>query len=70
MKFFPNANELFKNIKHRSPTRIFCPKCCNSEIKTSSFFDSWLTPTKYVCEKCGYIGPIFLELEKKEDEGL
>lgn len=69
MKFLRNVTELFKNIKHRSPTRIFCPKCCSPEIKTSSCFDSWLTPTKYVCNKCRYIGPIFLELEK-EDEGL
>ena len=70
MKLLRNVNELFKNIKHRRPSKIFCPKCCNPDIKVSSRFDTWLMPTKYVCDKCGYIGPIILELEKKEDEGL
>ncbi len=65
MEFLRNTSELFKNLKHRRPTKNFCPKCCNPEIMTSSYFDSWLTPTKYVCDKCGYIGPIFLELKKK-----
>jgi len=27
----------------------------------------WLTPKKYVCQNCGYIGPIIMELEKEEE---
>lgn len=70
MKLFENVNALFRNLKHRGPTMIFCPKCCSPEIKKSSSFDSWLIPTKYICEKCGYSGPIIMELEKKEEESL
>jgi len=33
-----------------------------------SSFDLWLTPQKYVCTECGYIGPIILELEKEKEE--
>lgn len=32
----------------------------------SSSLDYWLTPKKYVCENCGYVGPIVMELEKEE----
>jgi hypothetical protein len=28
----------------------------------------WLTPRKYYCEKCGYSGPIYMELEKEEEK--
>jgi len=34
----------------------------------SKSFDYWLFPVKYVCEDCGYDGPIFMELEKDEGE--
>jgi len=68
MKLFQNFNEMFRNLKHRRPTMIFCPKCCSPDIKKSSSFDSWLIPAKYICEKCGYLGPIIMELEKKEED--
>jgi hypothetical protein len=28
--------------------------------------DYWLTPRKYICRKCGYSGPIVMEIEKEE----
>ena len=59
---------MFRNLKHRRPTMIFCPKCCSPDIKKSSSLDSWLIPAKYICEKCGYLGPIIMELEKKEED--
>ena len=68
MKLFQNFNEMFRNLKHRRPTMIFCPKCYSPDIKKSSSFDSWLIPAKYICEKCGYLGPIIMELEKKEED--
>jgi len=30
--------------------------------------DAWLTPKRYVCADCGYIGPIAMEIEKEEKE--
>ena len=68
MKNLKKINNLFRNIKHRKPSAIYCPKCGDSNIKKSSSFDSWLIPAKYICEKCGYSGILYMELEKK-DEG-
>jgi len=28
--------------------------------------DYWLLPQKYLCGNCGYIGSIYMELEKEE----
>jgi len=54
-------------LKRRKPSAIFCPKCGSPEIKLSSSLDYWLTPKKYVCNNCGYAGPIVMELEKEEN---
>jgi len=66
MKLLQNVREVFKTLKHRKPSQIFCPKCCSPKMRLYSNLDFWLTPKKYVCEKCGYVGPIFMELEKEE----
>jgi predicted RNA-binding Zn-ribbon protein involved in translation (DUF1610 family) len=66
MKLFENAREVFRTLKHRKPTMIFCPVCGSSGLRLFSGLDIWLTPKKYVCDKCGYVGPIVMELEKEE----
>jgi predicted RNA-binding Zn-ribbon protein involved in translation (DUF1610 family) len=66
MKKLDDVREVFKSIKHKKATAIYCPKCCSPDIKLSSSLDYWLTPKVYLCEKCGYNGPIVLELEKEE----
>jgi predicted RNA-binding Zn-ribbon protein involved in translation (DUF1610 family) len=68
MKMLQNVREVLKSLKHRKPAKIYCPKCCSPKIKMHSSFDLWLTPQKYVCDNCGYIGPIILELEKEEEK--
>ena len=67
MKIIEEFNHFFKNLKHRSPSAIFCPKCGNPKLKESSSFDSWLIPAKYICKNCGYSGLIYMELEKKDE---
>jgi len=62
-----NIREVVKNLKHNPPTPKLCPRCGNPKLKLSSRFDGWLFPAQYVCEQCGYRGPITLELEKNED---
>ncbi|MGQ9538071.1 MAG: hypothetical protein ACUVTE_00580 [Candidatus Bathycorpusculaceae bacterium] len=69
MKILQNMREVLKTLKHRGPTEIYCPKCGSPKIHLSSSLDYWLTPKKYICENCGYIGPIVMELEKGEKEG-
>lgn len=47
-----------------------CPVCGSRKLRLSSPLDGWLTPEVYICEECGYRGPIYLELqlEEKEDD--
>jgi predicted RNA-binding Zn-ribbon protein involved in translation (DUF1610 family) len=71
MKLFGSARQALKSVKHGKPSLIFCPKCGSPDLRSSSGFagiDMWLTPRKYFCEKCGYVGPIYMELEKEEKE--
>jgi len=66
MKLLQNIREVFKTLKYRRPSKIYCPRCESPNIHLSSSFDYWLTPKKYVCTDCGYRGPIVMELEKEE----
>ncbi|MCW4046389.1 MAG: hypothetical protein NWE99_02345 [Candidatus Bathyarchaeota archaeon] len=68
MKMLQNVREVFKTLKHRKPTKIYCPRCSSPKIHLTSSFDMWLTPQKYICNDCGYIGPIVMELEKEEEK--
>jgi predicted RNA-binding Zn-ribbon protein involved in translation (DUF1610 family) len=70
MKLLQNIREVFKTLKHRKPSKIYCPKCGSPNIHLSSSLDYWLTPKKYVCENCGYVGPIIMELEKEEGKSI
>jgi predicted RNA-binding Zn-ribbon protein involved in translation (DUF1610 family) len=66
MGILDDIREVFKTMKRRRPSKFYCPRCASSDIHLSSSLDSWMTPRKYVCEKCGYVGPIVMELEKEE----
>jgi len=67
MDILKNLREVFKGIKRRRliATKL-CPRCGSHKLRLSSSFDIWLTPEQYVCEKCGYRGPIVMEVEKEE----
>lgn len=66
MRLLKDIKEVLKTLSRRRPTNIYCPRCGSPKIHLSSSLDYWLTPKKYVCENCGYIGPIIMELEKEE----
>ena len=66
MKMLQDMREVLKTLTRREPSKKYCPKCGSPEIRLSSSSDYWLTPSKYVCEKCGYFGPVVMELEKDE----
>jgi hypothetical protein len=71
VKVLDNTRDVLKAVKHGTPKAIFCPKCCSPGLKSNNGFagiDMWLTPRKYICEKCGYVGPIYMELEKESVE--
>jgi ribosomal protein S27AE len=67
MKLLDSVWEVFNTLRHHRPSKKYCPRCGSSEIHLSSSLDYWLTPRKYVCGKCGYVGPIVMELEKEEE---
>ncbi len=69
MKLLGNLRDVLKTVRHGKPSQIFCPKCGSPTLHLSSSLDYWLTPQKYVCDKCGYVGSVYMELEKEEDEG-
>ena len=66
MGILRNIREVVGNLKHDRPTPKLCPRCGNPKLGLSSRFDIWLFPEQYVCEQCGYKGPITLELEKEK----
>jgi len=68
MKMLQNVREVLKSLKHGKPSQIYCPRCCSPKINLSSGLDIWLTPKKYVCENCGYIGPIVMEINIEKEE--
>jgi predicted RNA-binding Zn-ribbon protein involved in translation (DUF1610 family) len=68
MKKIDGIRDVFKNVKHRKPTQIYCPRCASPKIALSSSLAVWLTPKQYYCEECGYLGIIVMELEKEEPE--
>jgi len=61
-----DIGELLKTMKRRPPSKIYCPRCGSPDIHLSNSTDYWLTPKKYVCNKCGYYGLLIMELEKEE----
>jgi len=62
---------LLRKIRWRSPSSKslkVCPRCGSINIRFSSKLDAWLTPKQYVCDDCGYVGPIVLEIEETKEE--
>jgi len=67
MKVFQRLREVFNSMKHGKPAAKYCPRCGSPKLKLSSSLDFWLTPAKYVCQECGYKGPLVMELEEERD---
>jgi predicted RNA-binding Zn-ribbon protein involved in translation (DUF1610 family) len=70
IKLLRDIREVFKTLNHRATSKIYCPRCGSAEIHPSRNLDYapnyGLASKKYTCEKCGYDGPIVMELEKEE----
>jgi C4-type Zn-finger protein len=71
--------EVVKGLKHKKigeKTIKLCPRCESSNLEISSGADIYprlygITPMKYVCKDCGYVGSLVLEKplnENKENE--
>ena len=66
MRKLDGLHDVFKSVKHRKPSKIFCPRCASPKIHLFSGLDLWLTPQSYVCDDCGYRGLIVMELEEEK----
>jgi hypothetical protein len=43
-----------------------CPKCREPRLKTMTNVSGWLAPPLFECLNCGYVGPIFLEIDSED----
>jgi len=68
MKKTDSIRDVLKNVKHRKPAQIFCPRCASPKIALSNSLSMWLTPKEYYCENCGYLGIVVMELEKEDEK--
>ena len=53
--------DILKQSKHKSPQPVFCPTCYSPKLKQNESYG--ILPRLYYCKKCGYEGPLVLELE-------
>ena len=65
---FKSMEDTLKNLKRGKGKYKFCPVCGNPDLELSSSLDLWLTPPQYVCSKCGYKGPLFMEREEEKEK--
>jgi len=55
-----------RGLKRRKRTIQVCPRCKAQTLRRSSQFDGWIFPDKFICNKCGYVGPLSVEVELPE----
>jgi predicted RNA-binding Zn-ribbon protein involved in translation (DUF1610 family) len=67
MKKLNGVRDVFKNTKHKKITTIYCPKCASKKIHIYNSLSYGFTTKLYLCDECGYNGPIIMELEKVEE---
>ena len=68
MGILENLREVLKGLKRRKLVLKLCPRCGSPKLRLSSRFDVWLTPEQYVCEDCGYKGPVVMEIEEEGEQ--
>ena len=66
MGILQNIREVLRGLNRRRAVKKLCPRCGSSKLRLSSRFDIWLTPEQYICESCGYKGPIVMEVDEGE----
>lgn len=57
--------EVAKGLKHKKSIKsVKCPRCRSRKIHRLRFGWPGVTPAFYICDECGYAGPLVLEVEK------
>jgi uncharacterized protein with PIN domain len=73
MSILKDLREVLKELKHKKlskPAPKFCLKCGSHKIKLSGSLNTYprmygITPSQYICNSCGYKGPIAIEIEEE-----
>jgi C4-type Zn-finger protein len=73
---FADFRDVISGLKHKKRDKTIvqlCPKCGSPKISLNRGSDVYpqmygITPRMYVCQECGYRGPIVLEETKEENE--
>lgn len=73
MSWVKNFREVVRGLKRRNVSPKFCPKCGSPKIQLASGIRSYpkwygLTPMQYVCEECGYKGPVAMEKDEENSD--
>jgi predicted RNA-binding Zn-ribbon protein involved in translation (DUF1610 family) len=66
MSILQNIREVLRGLNKRKAVKKLCPRCGSSKLRLSSRFDIWLTPEQYICESCGYKGPVVMEVDEED----
>jgi len=66
--FLRDFAKVFSSLSHEKPGKRLCPVCGSPEIRLSNGWSGWLTPEHYNCCRCGYAGPIVMEISTEENQ--
>ncbi|GAB4329804.1 MAG: hypothetical protein Kow0069_37400 [Promethearchaeota archaeon] len=58
---------IFRRIKRKEGPRVkLCPKCLSPDLSPAFSTSGWLGGSHYRCRRCGYSGPVFVEVNPEE----
>ena len=57
-----------KNMKKRSRKIRVCPSCLEPTLRSADSISGWMTEEIFKCDKCGYRGTVFIEVDPDEFE--
>lgn len=58
--------EIVKALKRQRSSAVVCPRCGSLHMTKSTGMDGWMLPTLYLCNECGYVGRLALEVDRKD----
>lgn len=59
-----------KNTKKHSRKIRVCPFCKQPTLRVADSISGWMTAEIFKCDRCGYRGPVFIEVDPKELERI
>lgn len=60
-----NLKETFGALRRKKVEPKACPRCGSTDVSILTL-TGYISPPTYLCNKCGFHGTLFLEVEKEE----